>query len=281
MRMVLILTLAAVAALGASAATAVEPAPPAAIRAAAPSMAPGDLVRINVYDHPDLELELRIPASGSVDFPLIGAIEPNGRSVDDLAAELRRRLMDGYIREANVTVTVSEFAPRTIYVLGAVGKPTALPLDPNTVTTAVQAIAAAGGLTADADRASAQVVRETAGGQRESLPIPASEDALRTHDVVLRPNDLVVVPRLGRAFVSGQVAEPGPIALPSDEPMTVSRAISMSGGFDRFAKQSKVQLIRSGAGARTIDVSAILSGKGDEDPELLPGDMVYVPESRF
>ncbi len=277
MRTVLIMILAAFAA---DAAMAVE-ATPAAMRAAAPSMAPGDLVRINVYDHPDLGLELRIPTSGSVDFPLIGAIEPNGRSVDDLAAELRRRLMDGYIREANVTVTVSEFAPRTVYVLGAVGRPTALPLDPNTVTTAVQAIAAAGGLTADADRASAQVVRETAGGQRESLAIPASEEALMTRDVVLRPNDLVVVPRLDRAFVSGQVARPGPIALPSDEPMTVSRAISVSGGFDRFAKQSKVQLIRPGAGPRTIDVSAILRGKGGDDPKLLPGDMVYVPESRF
>ncbi len=279
MRVITTLVLAALA----MSSQAVEPVPQTTLVGgdASPTMTAGDLVRINVYDHPDLALELRVPATGSIDFPLIGAVEPNGRSVADLAAELRRRLMDGYIREANVTVTVTAFAPRTVYVLGAVGRPTALPLDPNAPTTAVQAIAAAGGLTVDADRASAQVLRETTGGLRESLPIPASQDALLTHDVVLRPNDLVVVQRLDRAFVSGQVANPGPIALPSDEPVTVSRAISLSGGFDRFAKESKVQLIRPGAASSTIDVAAILGGKRGDDPVLKPGDMVYVPESRF
>jgi polysaccharide export outer membrane protein len=245
-------------------------------------LAPGDLVAITVYDHPDLTTTLRVPAAGALDLPLIGAVDGvAGRTPDDLADEVRRRLADGYVRDPHVAATVTVYAPRNAYVLGAVARPAAVALDPFATTGALQAVAASGGFAADADRAAAQVVRDDGRGGKTALRLPADEAAALVGDVALEPGDLVIVPRLDRAFVTGQVAHPGPIELPSDEPLTVSKAISLAGGFDRFAKQATVQLIRPGQAARTIDVRAILSGKRQDDAVLKPGDLVFVPESRF
>jgi protein involved in polysaccharide export with SLBB domain len=56
----------------------------------------------------------------------------------------------------------------------------------------------------------------------------------------------------------------------------------MAGGFTRFARQGEVQLIRAGKPVLAVDVKAVLSGNTDvQDPELGPGDTVFVPESRF
>jgi len=43
-----------------------------------------------------------------------------------------------------------------------------------------------------------------------------------------------------------------------------------------------VQLLRSGVAAQTIDVAAILTGDtSKEDPRLVPGDTVFVPQRRY
>ncbi len=87
----------------------------------------------------------------------------------------------------------------------------------------------------------------------------------------------------------GAVARPGPVQIETEKPATVTRAISMAGGFQRFARQAKVQLLRDGTNT-TVNVEAILNGQsGDagkgsqpvEDPQLKPGDVVFVPESLF
>ena len=60
---------------------------------------PGDLIHISVFDHDDLEVRLRIPAGGRINFPPIGEVKQlTGRTMDQLVDELQTRLEDGYIR---------------------------------------------------------------------------------------------------------------------------------------------------------------------------------------
>jgi polysaccharide export outer membrane protein len=87
----------------------------------------------------------------------------------------------------------------------------------------------------------------------------------------------------GRVYITGQVRAQGPIDIPPDERLTLSKAIVKAGGFADFANKKKVKLIRRGpTGApqtQIIDVDAITSrGELDKDPELQPDDTVIVPE---
>jgi protein involved in polysaccharide export with SLBB domain len=78
------------------------------------------------------------------------------------------------------------------------------------------------------------------------------------------------------------VGKPGAVNLPSQEVLTVSKAVSLAGGFSQYAKQGEVQLMHSGKRVQVVDVRAILTGDAKvQDPVLEPGDTVFVPESRF
>lgn len=244
---------------------------------------PGDQIRIEVFGHDDLQVEARVPAGGDITFPLIGVLSGvAGRSPEALAADITARLADGYIRNPSVTVQVHEYGPRTAWVIGAVKTPGQVKLDPLRPSSAHQAIGAAGGFDEDADRAAAQVVRDdvSAPGGKTSLPIPAID--AQQQDVVLAHGDLLVVPRADRIFVLGQVQYPRAVPLPSREVLTVSKAISLAGGFGRYAKEGSVQLVRRGSQPVVVDVKAVLDSRdGAQDPELRAGDTVFVPESRF
>jgi len=245
---------------------------------------PGDLLKVEIYDNLDLTSAIRVPATGVTTFPLIGDLgQLVGRSIQDLRSEIERRLQDGYLTQAVVTITLQEAGPRTAYVLGAVQRPDSVALNPYSPVTALQAISRAGGFADEANRTGARVLRTDARGQRTAIPVPTEEDVAAKADIILQPGDLVIVPRLDRVFVLGQVKKPGAISIPAEEKLTIAKAISLSGGFDKYSRQDQVQIIRPGASVMLVDVQAILQGKenGPADVALLPGDTVFVPETRF
>jgi polysaccharide biosynthesis/export protein len=253
---------------------------------AADALIAGDQVRIEVYNHPDLTSVQRIPAEGPLYLPLLGPVENvRGISADVLASRLRVLYERDYLQKAPVTVSVAEFARRNVYVMGEVAKPGVVTLEPGSPLTASRAIAVAGGLGEDADREGIKVLRDGIDGLPTEMKVPftASANAIElVGDPRLRADDLVLVPRRDRAYLAGQIMKPGAMAIPADRTLTVSKAISLAGGFDRFAKQSEVQLLRRGEKPRTINVGAILDGGAtEEDPLLLPGDTVFVPQRRF
>jgi protein involved in polysaccharide export with SLBB domain len=89
----------------------------------------------------------------------------------------------------------------------------------------------------------------------------------------------------GRVYLVGPVRVPGPQEIPSDEVLTLSKAILRAGGFSDYADKHKVRVTRKGAAAGgqdqvlTVDVGEILEkGKTESDLPLQPGDLIYVPE---
>lgn len=98
--------------------------------------------------------------------------------------------------------------------------------------------------------------------------------------VQLGLNRVSPVQSRGRVYMTGQIRSIGPLELPTDEALTVSKAVLRAGGFRDFANQRKVQLIPKDNSSKRIevDVKAALLGKRVEDPVLQPGDTVNVPE---
>jgi polysaccharide export outer membrane protein len=89
----------------------------------------------------------------------------------------------------------------------------------------------------------------------------------------------------GRVYLVGPVRMPGPLEIPSDEVLTLSKAIMRAGGFNDFADKRNVKVTRksgaSGSDKKTfvVDVAEIFEkGKVERDLPLEPGDLILVPE---
>ena len=82
--------------------------------------------------------------------------------------------------------------------------------------------------------------------------------------------------------VGGQVGKPGKFDYRGD--VTLTEAIAMAGGFTDASKHSQVLLFRRVSDqwteARIINVKKMLSSRDlREDPDLKPGDMLFVPKN--
>ena len=85
-------------------------------------------------------------------------------------------------------------------------------------------------------------------------------------------------------LASGQIGKPGKYELRSDT--TLTAAVAIAGGFTDAAKHSQVVLFRrvshDTVEARVFNVKHMLNSKDlQEDPDVLSGDMLYVPQSKW
>jgi polysaccharide biosynthesis/export protein len=95
---------------------------------------------------------------------------------------------------ANDIVLIPDVKDRKVFVLGEVKKPIVLPLKPG--STVVEAIANAGGFTADAQPKSVVVVRGGLGAPRPlTVDVLGVTEGKTTDNLVLGPGDIVYVPR--------------------------------------------------------------------------------------
>ncbi len=84
-----------------------------------------------------------------------------------------------------------------------------------------------------------------------------------------------------KIFVFGEVQKPG--TFPYDEEMSIIQAITVAGGFGKLASKNDVAVTRVVNGKETkirVRVADIGTGR-EKNLKLLPGDIVFVPESLF
>ncbi len=254
-----------------------------------PVLVAGDLLGIGVYGEADLKVDVRIPESGSFSYPLIGSVQAAGLTPTLLEGSIRDRLAKDYLVNPQVSVTVKEFAPRQVFILGGVAKPNGYALPPSERITLLQLISVAGGITDKAYKEYVQIVRSGAKGEREVVQISLVEveQAIAAGrgeaDLELQPNDLVMIPSAARVvYVLGAVKEPGWFEIPADTRMTASMAIARAGSYTKFAATGSIQVLRQkpdgSAEKLAVDLGDIVSGKLDADVVLKPGDVVWVPE---
>ncbi len=254
-----------------------------------PLLMAGDLLQITVFRQPDLALEVRIPQDGRISFPLVGAVGAAASTPSALETVIRTRLEKDYLHEASVTVTVKEYAKRRVYIVGGVTKPDGYEILPDGRLTVLQVIAMAGGFTDRAYKEFVQIVRRRGPAEREVIRL-SLRDVERLvargnadADVELWPDDLVVVPSAVRvAYVLGAVNKPGQVDVPNEARVTVSMAVSQAGSYTKFASTGRVQVLRQTPSGEirkiTVDLDAVLDGRLEQDVDLLPGDVVWVPE---
>ena len=126
-------------------------------------------------------------------------------------------------------------------------------------------------------RASGRTCRELA----EAIK-PMLQKEYFIHATVIIGLDSASVKSRGTVYVSGQVRSQGPIEIPAEDRLTVSKAILKAGGFAEFSDSHKVKLVRNKPDGKVetiiVDVDAILTkGQIDKDPVLQADDRIIVP----
>jgi len=107
----------------------------------------GDVIKVTVFNHDQLTQRVRVREDGKVTLPLLGDVVAAGYTPSDLAQILEKRLAE-LVKSPSVTVSVEEVKPQTFMVMGEVARPDSYTLEPGMGV--LQALALAGGLTADA-----------------------------------------------------------------------------------------------------------------------------------
>lgn len=78
----------------------------------------GDRVRLIVFNQNELNQEYTVDQSGYVSVPLIGNVVARGKQTAELSADIAARLRNGYIRDPDVSVEISQYRP--FFIMGEV-----------------------------------------------------------------------------------------------------------------------------------------------------------------
>lgn len=234
----------------------------------------GDVIRVQVYQSPDLSQETRILETGFISYPLIGATKVAGLTIPEAEAVIAKALKaGGFIQQPQVTIAQLQIRRKTVTVLGAVGRPGLYPLD-NINTNLSSILAAAGGI---AQGGSDTVILA---GKRDGKPVRQEIDVAATYlenklanDVVLSPGDSIYVHRAPSFYVYGEAGKPGPYRL--ERNMTVMQALVTAGGPTQRGTERNLRLNR-----RSPDGS-IKESRPELTDLVQPDDVLFVRESLF
>ena len=106
------------------------PAAGAAATGAEYRLGSGDVMRISVYQNPDLTLETRVSESGLVSYPLLGNIKLGGLSVTQAEALISAGLKNGnFVKNPQTTIVVLQVKGNQASVLGQVNRPGRYPIE--------------------------------------------------------------------------------------------------------------------------------------------------------
>src|SRR5207248_358585 len=67
-------------------------------------------------------------------------------------------------------------------------------------------------------------------------------------NIVIRPHDVISIPRAEMVYIVGEVGKPGPVPLSGGNSVSVMEAVSSSGGLLRTAAASHARILRRVAG---------------------------------
>ena len=211
-----------------------------------------DVLKVTVFDEPQLSGMFRVDTDGAFTYPFLGRIKAVGQTLRTVEGELARMLADGYVRRPQVAIEVEQYRSRSIFVVGEVRSPGKYALAGE--MTLIEAIAQAGSTTPAAG-AEVLVLRPADAAASAELQ-PGATPANRTtrvnladlqsgkvlNDVILHEGDTVFVPKAERFFVTGHVRTPGGYTF---EPgMTVLQAISLAGGLSEKGSNRGIRVVR-------------------------------------
>lgn len=228
----------------------------------------GDVLGIKVFDEPTLSGPYNVDSDGSITFPLVGRVEVQGKTVRDVEALLTKLLTGDYFRRPQVSVEISQYRSRSIFVLGEVRTPGKYSIEGQ--VTLLEVIAKAGSLTPTAgpviivqrykDGLPTVLAPALPGDERAAEVMRVSMSDLQegriTANLLLQDGDTLFIPSADKFYVTGFVRSPGAFVLVPN--MTVRQAIAVAGGLTDRGSDRRMKIIRR-VGDKEVEVSVKMS----------------------
>lgn len=237
-------------------------------------LGPGDQIRVQVYQNPDLSIEARVSEQGTINYPLVGSISLGGTTIGQAENKIASALKNGnFLKQPQVNIVLLQVRGNQVAVLGQVQKPGRFPLE-TTNTRVSDLLAAAGGVTPMGD--DTLIVTGTRNGQpfRKVIDIPALFLNQRGQDdILVMGGDTVFVNKAPVYYIYGEAQRPGPYRI--ERGMTVQQAVAQGGGPTPRGSLNRLRLTRTGPDGKQVESDARLG-----DP-VLPNDVIFVRESLF
>lgn len=239
-----------------------------------PTLGVGDVVKIVVFQNPDLSVDARVSELGQINFPLIGNVSVGGLTVSAAERRIEMLLRDGgFVLKPQVSIQTVQIRSSQVSILGQVTRPGRFPIE--VVGSKVsEMIATAGGVLPGG----ADVV--TLVGNRNGKPIkldidlPAILQAGQADmDIAVENGDIIFVDRAPTFYIYGEVQRPGQLRL--ERHMTLLQALAEAGGLSARGTARGIQLHRKDATGKE-QISEIKM----TDP-VQRDDVIYVRESLF
>ncbi|MDZ4164822.1 MAG: SLBB domain-containing protein [Smithellaceae bacterium] len=251
----------------------------------------GDLLRITVYDNPDLTTEVRISGEGKIIIPLVGEVSVKALTATGIGKKLAALFAEGYIKNPQVSVFIREYKSKKVTALGEFTKPGLIELRGN--STLMEVVSNAGGITPNAGETLFVQRSAVTGDPSRKSDITISVDLSKllekgdmASNIPVLDGDSIFVPRASTATALGEFTRPGLIQLRSNA--TLIEVISNAGGITPnagetlFIQRSAVKgdPRRHSDITLSVDLTKLLE-KGDmaSNISVLDGDSIYVPRA--
>jgi len=234
----------------------------------------GDLVRITVFQNPDMTLETRVSEAGTLSFPLLGLVRLGGLSVSQAEQLIANGLRDGnFVKNPQVTIGLLVVKGNQASVLGQVNRPGRYPIDVTDMHV-TDLLANAGGVAVTGGDVLVLSGNRDGKPYRMEIDLPGIfETAGRAKDVVIQNGDVLWVDRAPMVYIYGEVQRPGAMRL--ERGMTLMQALASGGGLTQRGTERGVRVNRKDAEGKIQPIQPSLNDA------LKDGDVVYVRESLF
>jgi polysaccharide export outer membrane protein len=237
-------------------------------------LGPGDVIRILVFQNPDLQLETRVSENGAISYPLLGSVEIGGLSIGEAEKKLARLLKEGgFVIDPQLTIALIQVRGNQVAVLGQVNRPGRYPLETAGMRL-TDVLALAGGVVpGGADQVILSGSREGKPFRKE-IDIPSMFlDGKIENDVPVQNGDIFYVHRAAQFYVYGEVQRPGSFRLERD--MTLMQALAQGGGLTLRGTQRGIRVYRRDATGKVQKIEP------DMQDNIRADDVIYVRESLF
>ncbi|MBI1387553.1 MAG: hypothetical protein GC154_03805 [bacterium] len=255
----------------------------AALAATDPKIGPRDVLSITVYNEPTLTMDVVVSASGRFSFPLLGRVDAEGKTADQLGLHMEERLKkERFLADPTVIVRIHEQNSAAATLSGAMEKPGVAPIFPGMRLR--ELISRNGGVKADEAGPFLNVQRasgEMFSIDREALMSAQGVDSA-TLNIEVMPGDEVIAPIAREVYVLGAVNKPGGVAM--TRALTLDDAFGLAGGRSQTAGDAMLWNHTEKDGEPKLITFTYYQYQNDpalRGAEMTPGDSVYVPQNDF
>lgn len=164
-------------------------------------LAPGDLIDVKFPYHPEENERVPVRPDGRIGLQVIGDVMAAGLTVKELEQVVVDK-SSKTLRDPVVSIVIAQLAEHKVYVGGQVAKPGFVPYREG--MTPLQAIVERGGFVDDANTDEILYISRVGNAvQSQRLDLEAVMDGESSEQIVMSPDDIIIVPRtfIGEADV--------------------------------------------------------------------------------